>query len=146
MGVITKYLISIVLVIFIAGLLLGTLYTESSASDKKEVSVSNTLQTQIENSTTRIQNILTEDTQADPNDPLQLADYFSKSLAILGEIVSILAAVVSSSVEFVQSILLNLSSLPAPFSVIGAAVTVGIIIFTIYLIMKVASIFVKFDI
>lgn len=145
MGAITKFFISILIVTLVSSLFLGTLYQTSNAPDKKEIVVSTDIQGKIENSTAQIQTILSEDTQSDPNDPLSLANYFSKTLAILGEVVSIIVNIFAASIEFVQSIMLNIIDLPAPFNIIGAFVAVGISIFTIIIVFKAASVFFKFE-
>ena len=145
MGAITKFFVAILIVVLISSLFLGTLYDASTAPDKQEIIISTNIQSKIENSTSEIQTILAEDTQSDPNDPLSLANYFSKTLAILGEVVSIITSVFAASIDFVQSILLNIFSLPSPFNILGAFVAVGVSIFTIVIIFKAASIFFKFE-
>lgn len=146
MGTITKFMIAIVLVIFISGLYMGMLYNESEAPDKTQLSINTSIKTDIENRTYEIQRILSEDTVADPNDPIQLANYFSKTLAILGQIVGILVSIVTSSIEFIQSLLLNISNLPAPFNILGQLAIIGVVVYTIFLIMKLAGVFLKVEI
>lgn len=145
MGVVRNYFISIFLVILLTSLFYSSLYDLSTASDKVMFNVTNSMQSNIDNRTNDIKTILEVETQIDPNNPADLTVYFAKSLAVGGRIVSLITTLFVSSLSFVFSIVSNLTSLPAPFNVLGGLVLIGMSIFTVILVLSIATLFTKVD-
>lgn len=146
MGQISNYFISIIVVVMFVSVFYFALYSESTNPNKVDMSANSTAMNSIANMTNDIAGTLQTDAQADPNNPVDVAGYFGKALAVGGKILVFIITVLLASVDFVGVLLSNISSLPAPFNVIGLFITYGIAILTLVVVFLGAKTFLKWDI
>lgn len=145
MGFFAKYMISILIIFFATQLIWTSITTESTASDVMNLSLNSSYQQDIQNAQEELMNVSLVDAQVDPSSSTDVAGWFGKSLAIAGKTANLLATVVSGSISFVADLLSNISSLPAPWNILGQIIGLGLSVLAIILALKLIAVIIKVD-
>ena len=133
MGELSRYIIGVLIVAMLISVFYFSLYSESTATDKTNISSSSNISANILNLSQSLGSTLQTDVTADPNNPVDIAGFFGKTLAVGGKVIALVFASMVASVDFITVILGNLATLPAPFNIIGLFIPIGIAILFITL-------------
>lgn len=134
MGELSRYVIGVLIAAMLISVFYFSLYSESTAADKANISSSSNISANILNLSQSLGSTLQTDVNADPNNPVDIAGFFGKTLAVGGKVISLVFASMVASIDFITVILGNVAALPAPFNIIGLFVPIGIAILFLVLI------------